>query len=166
MKRSGFTLIEIMMVLMITGTLAGVFLPRLSFFFEPPSATLQRAIEEATDTALSGVPVRLKIETEEISRRGFIVAEALMKKEEPEDSLSVFLGTNLTRPTVLEWQNVKLKNLPENEGWKFEPEIINFFTDGSCTPARITWASRNTTERDADEYILTVTGYCVMVEKD
>ena len=145
--------------------LASVMLPRISFYFEPPSAVLQRAIEEASDLALSGVPVRFSIKPEGRSKRGEIIIEALMKREVPEDSLSAFLGTNINKPVVLEWQNIEMRNLPEGYGWQFDPEVIYFYSDGSCTPARISWAGKNVSERDADEYILTVTGYCAKLEK-
>ena len=58
-----------------------------------------------------------------------------------------------------------MRNLPDDDGWKFEPEMIYFFTDGSCSPTKITQAGKNVLERDADEYVLTVTGYCAKVEK-
>ncbi len=163
--RSAFTLVEILLVLSIVGVLASVMLPRISFYFEPSSAVLQRAIEEANDIALSGTPVRFSVKTEGLARRGYIMAEALMKKEEPEDSLSAFLGTNINKPVVLEWQKVKVKNLPEDDGWRFEPAVIYFYTDGSCTPARISQAGRDMSDINADEYVLTVTGYCTKIEK-
>lgn len=164
-RRNGFTLIEILLVLTITGMLASVMLPRMSFYFEPASAVLQRAMEEASDLALSGTPVRLSIKTERNSKRGEIFPEALKQREVPADSLSAFLGTNINKPVVLEWQNLKMKNLPDGNGWQFIPEIIYFFSDGSCTPARISWAGGSVSENNADEYILTVTGYCVKLEK-
>ena len=163
MKRKAFTLIEILLVLTIMGLMAGVAIPRLSYHFEPPAAVLQRAIEEASDKALSGTPVRLSIKTEGTSRRGYIFAEALTQREIEEDSLSAFLGTNKNRPVVLEWQNIKMKNMPDSGGWKFEPEIINFFSDGSCTPAKISWENPDG-NHNVDEYILTVTGYCMLRE--
>ena len=163
-KKKAFTLVEILIVLTILGLMAGVSIPKISRYFEPPAAVLQRAIEEATDKALSGTPVRLSIKSESISKRGYIFAEALIKREVEADSLSAFLGSNKSRPVILEWQQIKMRNMPDSNGWKFEPEVINFFSDGSCTPAKISWENPND-EHSVDEYILTVTGYCMMTSE-
>ena len=164
-RREGFTLLEIMVVVFIIGVMASVSVPRIARYAEPKAAVLQRAFEEAADMSLSGTPVRLSAGRDNLSGRGAITAEALMKKEEPEDSLSVFLGTNVNKPPVLEWQSIKLKNLPEGEGWKFKPEIIYFYSDGSCSPARIFYTPPDAPPSEAEEYVLTVTGYCVQLEK-
>ena len=165
MTRRGFTLLEILIVVMIMGMMASVAVPRMSAQFEPPSAVLQRLFEEAEERALSGTSVRLSVNDDNPSRRGEIVAEALLKKEEPADSLSAFLGTAGNKPVVLEWQKIKMKNIPEGDGWRFNPRIIYFYKDGSCSPARISNAPPNPSEYDADEYVLTVTGYCMKLEK-
>ncbi|MDY6400443.1 MAG: prepilin-type N-terminal cleavage/methylation domain-containing protein [Synergistales bacterium] len=165
--QKAFTLIEILLVLAIMGLMAGVAIPQLSFYFEPPAAGLQRAIEEAEDKALSGMPVRLSVKSEGISRRGRIVAEGLTKREAEANSLSAFLGTDKNRPVILEWQKIKMQYLPETSGWRFSPEVIYFYSDGSCTPAKISWEDPDmpiisTSSNKPDEYILTVTGYCML----
>ena len=164
MRKSGFTLIEIMIVLLIIGSLAGLMAPRISFFFEPPSASLQRAFEEACDMALSGTSVRFTVKKNASSSRGTIEVEALMKREIEEDSISSFMGTGDNNKSVLEWRKVDLRNIPTGEGWQFSPEVIYFYTDGSCTPAKISYAEKQTSERNAENYILTVTGYCTKIQ--
>ena len=164
-KHKSFTLIEIMIVIAIIGTLAGVLVPRISFYFEPPASVLQRFFEELSDKALSGTPIRIKIKKQNVSRRGEIIAEGFMKKELPSDGLSAFLGTAQNKE-VLEWQSLKLANIPEGDGWLLEPETIYFYTDGSCSPAKITWLNDGLNESHADTYILTVTGYCVQLNNN
>ncbi len=165
MRRSGFTLIEIMIVIAIIGTLAGVLMPRVSLYMEPPASVLQRVFEDAADKALSGMPVRLKIKRAEASKRGEIIAEGLTKKEVAADSLSAFLGTAQNKE-ILEWQEIKLRNSPDGDGWLLEPDTIYFYTDGSCSPAKISWLSKGLAESHADVYILTVTGYCFKLENN
>ena len=161
---SAFTLIEIIIVLFITGMLASVFLPRISFYFGSQSSVLQRAFEEATDLALSGVSVRFQVKPIR-DGRGSIQVQALLKREVPKGSISAFMGTKPSEAEILEWRNVRLKNALEGENWKFEPPIIYFFNDGSCTPAKISWAAPGTSDSRADKYVLTVTGYCVELDE-
>ena len=147
--RSAFTLIEIMIVLAIIGLLAGVAVPRLFRYREPPDARLRRTAEEAANLALSGISIRLKLEPARDSKRGRIVAEALGKKEDPA----------VPGRETLDWIPVRLTYPPEGEGWRLDPEIVYFYTDGSCTPARISWVQPGGSESDAETFLLTVTGY-------
>lgn len=159
-RRRGFTLIEIMLVLSIVGFAAAILVPRISFYYEPPGTLLQRSFQEAGDLALSGVSVRFVLKPLKDSRRGEIVAEALLRREPDSNDLSVFLGTAKPEDGVLAWTPVKLAWPPAGEGWHMEPEVVYFYTDGSCTPARISWAGPGVSENAADRFLLTVTGWC------
>ncbi|MCR4819481.1 MAG: prepilin-type N-terminal cleavage/methylation domain-containing protein [Fretibacterium sp.] len=164
-KRRGFTLIEIMVVLAIVGVMAVVLLPRIFFYFEPPLVLLQRSVEEAQGLALSGVPVRFVLKPMR-EKRGSVVAEVLLKQEPEKGSLSEFLGTAGPKEDVLVWKPFELSHPLEGEGWRMEPETVNFFTDGSCTPARFSWTEPGSTySRKVSSFLLTVTGYCTEVEE-
>ena len=148
-KRSGFTLIEILLVVVIIGMMAVMVLPRNLLSFVTPLRAMQRAITEITDLALSGKSVRLRMEPLERLDRGRLVAEALTRVED---------RFNPARHT-LEWVSVDIANLPESEDWRLEPEIIYFFSDGTCTPARIMRADQNARITEGDFALLTVTGF-------
>ncbi len=73
-----------MIVLAIVGLLAGMVVPRIFRYREPPAVRLQRTVEEASNLALSGVSIRLKLEPVESGghgsvRRGRIAAEVLAR---------------------------------------------------------------------------------------
>ena len=148
-RRKGFTLIEILLVVAIIGMMAVMVLPKNFLSFVTPLRAMQRAVTEITDLALSGYSVRLRVEVSDRSDRGRIVAEALTKVEDRFDP---------TKQT-LEWKPVGIANLPEGEDWRFEPEIIYFYSDGTCTPASIMRADKNTRITDGDLAMLTVTGF-------
>ena len=159
-RRSGFTLMEIMIVFAIVGMIAAIALPRISFYFEPPSTLLQRSIEEARNLALNGVSVKFTLKPTRDSRRGEILAEALLQQEVEKDSLSAFLGTADPNASVLVWKPVQLKYPMAGDGWSIDPDVIYFYTDGSCTPAKISWLDIGSSQSRAQNFLLTVTGYC------
>ena len=148
-RHPGFTLIEILLVVAIIGMMAVMVLPKNLLSFVTPLSAMQRAITEITELALEGYNVRLRLEPLERSDRGRLVAEALTKVE------------NIYDPTkhTLEWMPIDIANLPEGEDWKLEPEIIYFYSDGTCTPANVMRAVKNTRITEGDFAMLTVSGF-------
>ena len=142
-RRRAFTLIEIILVVALLGTLAMMIVPR-ALWTEPPKRVLQRALIEAVDIARSGVSVRFRIDKEE--NIGAVIPEILVKDNEAAGNAE---GT---------WKPFKARWELTGNSWTFKPEIIYFFQDGMCTPARITWG---TFTNDEEKYLLTVTGYLV-----
>lgn len=165
-SRSAFTLVELTIVVAIIGIMATMLAPRMSFFYASPLSLLQRSVEEATNLSLTGVPLRFVFKADKDGRRGEIVPEALIKKPLASDDLRVFLGTAKPEDGVLEWTPVALKYPPGGSGWMMEPDIVYFYTDGSCTPASISWAERGISDSKADKFLLTVTGYCAAVPEN
>ena len=136
-----------MIVVAILALTAVMVLPRGFFFHEPPLRALRRAVAEVYDLALNGRSVRFRLETAERMDRGFIAAEELVRAED---------GPGLTA-SGLEWKPLRLLHHPEGEEWRLSPEIIYFYSDGSCTPARVTHSSGGSA-------FLTVTGFLFEVE--
>ena len=148
-RRRGFTLIEIMLVVAIIGMMAVMVMPKNFFSFVTPLRAMQRAITEITDLSLSGYSVRLRMENIDRADRGHIVIEALTKVEDRFDPAK----------HTLEWLPVMIANPIEGEDWRLEPEVIYFYSDGTCTPAVIMYADKGARITEGDFAMLTVTGF-------
>ena len=148
-RHFGFTLVEILLVVAIIGMMATMVLPKNIFSLETPLRAMQRSLTEISDMALSGYSVRLRMEPLDRLDRGSIVAEALTKVEDRFDP---------TKHT-LEWKPVLIAHPIEGEDWRLEPEIVYFYSDGTCTPARVMRADKNTRITEGDLAMLTVTGF-------
>jgi prepilin-type N-terminal cleavage/methylation domain-containing protein len=147
--RSGFTLIEVMLVVAIMAMMATMVLPRSFFSFDPPLRALQRTVQELSDLALDGYSVRLRMEIADRADRGRVVVEALTKVEDR------FNPANST----LDWKPVAIRHPLEGADWFLDPEVIYFYSDGTCTPARILRADKNTRITNGETALLTVTGF-------
>ena len=148
-RNKGFTLVEILLVVAIIGMMATMILPKNFLSFGTPLRNMQRAVTEITELALSGYSVRLRMEIIDRSDRGHIVVEALTRVEDRFDP---------TKHT-LEWKPVQIAHPIDGEGWRLEPEVVYFYSDGTCTPARIMRADKNTRITEGDFALLTVTGF-------
>ena len=143
-RRRAFTLIEIMVIVAIIAILAVIVTPH-ALWMEPPQRTLQRAFIEAIDTAKSGATMRFRIDKEE--NIGAIVVEVYVKER-----INEFGGKEEGA-----WMAYKMQWEPTGNAWAFKPDIIYFYQDGMCTPAKIMWGKVPYNEN----YLLTVTGYLV-----
>lgn len=145
---------EIVVVMLIIGLMAAMVAPRVVRYREPPMTELRRATEELSDRALSGVSVRLRQEPPKDGKRGGpILVEALVK-----DPDSLMPSPELT------WKPLEVKHPPSGENWVLEPEIVYFYSDGSCTPARIRLLNPGDSEGTMTAH-LTVTGYLFQPDK-
>ncbi|MDR1621385.1 MAG: type II secretion system GspH family protein [Synergistaceae bacterium] len=147
--RPGFTLIEVTIVVGIIAMMAVMVLPKGFFSLEPPLRELQRTVTEITDLALDGYTVRLRMEAADRTDRGYIVAEALTKVEDRFDPAK----------HTLEWKPFQPRHPLKGAEWRLEPEIVYFYSDGSCTPARILRADRDIRITEGESTLLTVTGF-------
>ncbi|MDR2522458.1 MAG: prepilin-type N-terminal cleavage/methylation domain-containing protein [Synergistaceae bacterium] len=142
----GFTLIEVMIVAAILALTAVMTLPKGFFFLDPPMRILRRTVTEAADLALDGRNVRLRLEAERGADRGKVVVEALvMASDQPQ--------------SAPEWKPAEVRYPLDGEEWNLSPEIVYFYPDGTCTPARVTYAARGVRLTDGDSAFLTVTGF-------
>ena len=150
--RQGFTLIEVMLVVVLIGMMTALVMPKAFFTFDSSLRVLQKTVSELSDLALDGVTVRLRMDTEEKERepdRGALVAEGLLQVED----------ANQPGNARLEWRRLKLQSAPDGEDWRLEPGVVYFYSDGTCTPARILWADKAARITDGESALLTVTGY-------
>ena len=150
----GFTLIELLLVMAIIGMMAVMVLPRNLLPIGTPLRSLQRSINEIADLALDGFSVRLRMESIDRTDRGSIVVEALTRVEDRFDPMK----------HTLEWQPIQIGRPIEGEDWRLEPEIIYFYSDGTCTPANVMRADKNTRITEGDFAMLTVTGFLFELE--
>jgi prepilin-type N-terminal cleavage/methylation domain-containing protein len=153
--RGGFTLIETVIVVALIALMAALALPRRLFSIGTDFHALQRAVLEISDLALDGYSIRLRQDTVGQRDRGRVVTEALVRSENPFDPAKY----------TVEWKPLEMRYPLEGEDWRLEPEIIYFYSDGTCTPARILRADRNTRIEDGDSVLLTVTGFLFEEEK-
>jgi hypothetical protein len=125
-------------------------LVRSSGFFSAETTfhSLQRAVLEISDLALDGYSIRLRLDAVR-EGKGRIVAEALVRVD------------NALNPaqSAVEWKPIAMRYPLEGESWRLEPEIVYFYSDGTCTPARIMRADEGTRIENGDSVILTVTGF-------
>jgi hypothetical protein len=123
-------------------------LPRRFFSVETTFRSLQRAVLEISDLALDGYSIRLRLDTAR-EDRGRIVAEALVRVDNAFDPAQ----------SSIEWKPLAMRYPLEGENWRLEPEIVYFYSDGTCTPARIMRADKGIRIEEGDSAILTVTGF-------
>lgn len=147
---------ELAIVLVILALAAVMVIPKRFYSFEPPIRELQHAVLELSDLSLGGVSTRMRLETVDRADRGRVVIEALIKVEDQNDP----------KKFTLEWKPVKIQYPLTGDRWRLEPEIIYFNTDGTCTPARVLYADRDTRLSDAESMILTVTGFVIEEKSD
>jgi len=143
-----------LLVVAIIGMMAVMVLPKNLFLFVTPLRALQRSINEISDLALDGYSVRLRMEPVDRADRGAIIVEALTKVEDRFDP---------TKHT-LEWKPVQIVHPIEGENWRLEPEIIYFYSDGTCTPANVMHADKNARITEGNLALLTVTGFLFELE--
>ncbi|GHT01787.1 hypothetical protein AGMMS50276_30580 [Synergistales bacterium] len=147
-------MIELMIVVAIMAMTAAMVLPKGMFSFDTTFHSVQRVITELSELALDGFSVRLRMDTDKLDR-GRVVIEALTKTQDkfyPDKS-------------TLSWQPVETRERLSGEDWRLEPEIIYFYSNGTCTPARIIRADRDTNIEKGETSLLTVTGFLFQEKK-
>ncbi|MDR2174718.1 MAG: type II secretion system GspH family protein [Synergistaceae bacterium] len=147
-RHGGFTLIETVIVVAVIALSTVLVLPRRFFPVETAFRALQRAVLEISDLALDGYSIRLRLETVR-ENRGRVVTEALVRVNDAFDPAKY----------MIDWKPIQLRYPLEGENWRLEPEIVYFYSDGTCTPARILRADGGVRIENGDSALLTVTGF-------
>jgi type II secretory pathway pseudopilin PulG len=141
-------MIEMVIVMAVIALSAVLVLPNRFFSIETTFHSIQRAVLEISDLALDGYSIRLRLDAVK-EGRGHVVAETLVRVEDP------FNPANNT----IEWKPLAIRYPLEGENWRLEPEIIYFYSDGTCTPARILRADAGVRIEEGETALLTVTGF-------
>jgi type II secretory pathway pseudopilin PulG len=141
-------MIEIVIVMAIIALSTVLVLPKRFFSIETSFHAIQRAVLEISDLALDGYSIRLRLDTVR-EGRGRIVTEALVRVDDPFDPSKY----------AVDWKPLEIRYPPEGEDWRLEPEIIYFYSDGTCTPARIMRADAGVRIEEGESMLLTVTGF-------
>jgi len=134
-RRKGFTLIELIVTMVLIGTVALLIFPRIGAETGNETILLQRAVYEAMNITSGGTSLRLTV-----GPKGRLICEVL---ETDKDGNPV-------------WKRGKLKWLPSGEGWESEsghPFLV--FQDGTCTP----WSVRFTEKMKKVDYLISVVGH-------
>jgi hypothetical protein len=147
-------MIELMIVVAIMAMTAALVLPRGMFSFETTFHSVQRVVTELSELALDGFNVRVRMDAGSLDR-GRVVIEALTKIQDK------FYPDKHT----LSWQPALTRERLDGEDWRLEPEIIYFYSDGTCTPARIMRADRDMNIDKGETALLTVTGFLFQEKK-
>lgn len=138
-KRSGFTLIELTVVMALIGIFAVILFPRIGAWRGDESLLLQRSVYEAMDIASKGNPIRLTVNV-----RGKLTGEVLS-------------ADNDGKPV---WKIIKLRWLPQRGIWKSESGNFHIFPDGTCTP----WNLSVTEKTNRVNYMVSVVGRVYKIE--
>lgn len=139
--KRGFTMVELIVIVAIFGFLVAIVSPRI-YWSEPSKRVLQRSILEAVDTARKGIPTRFRAEKSG-NGEGILIPEVYESTGDPK--------------VPGQWVRLKMQYPPAGNAWTSNPEILYFFSDGTCSPGKLAYG----TAPEQEKFLLTVTGYLV-----